>query len=76
MTYINALDERNVFQVLRAWLLRKGLGFRKLFWTTGLITFFLSPLADNLTSALLMSTVALAVSNGNARFMFQRSLIS
>ena len=69
MTYINALDERNVFQVLRAWLLRKGLGFRKLFWTTGLITFFLSPLADNLTSALLMSTVALAVSNGNARFI-------
>ena len=29
----------------------------------------LSPLADNLTSALLMSTVALAVSNGNGRFI-------
>jgi len=69
MTYINTLDERNVFQALRSWLLRKGLGFKKLFWVTGLITFFLSPLADNLTSALLMSTVALAVSGGNARFI-------
>ncbi len=69
MTYINTLDERNVFQALRSWLLRKGMGFKKLFWATGLITFFLSPLADNLTSALLMSTVALAVSGGNAKFI-------
>jgi Na+/H+ antiporter NhaD/arsenite permease-like protein len=69
MTYINTMDERNVFQALRSWLLRKGLGFKKLFWVTGLITFFLSPLADNLTSALLMSTVALAVSGGNAKFI-------
>jgi Na+/H+ antiporter NhaD/arsenite permease-like protein len=69
MTYINTLDERNVFKALRVWLLKKGLGFRKLFWATGGITFLLSPLADNLTSALLMSTVALAVSNGNGRFI-------
>ena len=69
MTYINTLDERNVFQKLRSWLLSKGLGFKKLFWATGGITFVLSPLADNLTSALLMSTVALAVSNGNAKFI-------
>ncbi len=69
MTYINTLAERNVFSSLRSWLLRKGLGFRSLFWSTGLITFFLSPLADNLTSALLMSTVALAVSGGNSKFI-------
>ena len=69
MTYINTLDERNVFKALKAWLLKKGLGFKKLFWATGGITFLLSPIADNLTSALLMSTVALAVSNGNGRFI-------
>lgn len=69
MTYINTLDERNVFKALRAWLLKKGLGFKKLFWATGIITFLLSPLADNLTSALLMATVALAVSNGNGKFI-------
>jgi len=69
MTYINTLDERNVFLSLRSWLLQKGYGFRKLFWVTGLITFLLSPLADNLTSALLMSTVALAVSGGNSKFI-------
>jgi Na+/H+ antiporter NhaD/arsenite permease-like protein len=69
MTYINALQERLVFDSLRSWLLRKGLGFRSLFWATGGITFFLSPVADNLTSALLMATVAEAVSGGNKRFV-------
>jgi len=69
MTYINTLEERNVFLSLRSWLLRKGLGFRLMYWATGLITFFLSPVADNLTSALLMSTIALSVSNGNAKFI-------
>ena len=69
MTYIDTLAERNVFDALRSWLLRKGLGFRSLFWATGTITFFLSPMADNLTSALLMSTVALAVSGGNSKFI-------
>jgi Na+/H+ antiporter NhaD/arsenite permease-like protein len=69
MTYINTMEERNVFKALRSWLLKKGLGFKKLFWATGIITFLLSPLADNLTSALLMATVALAVSNGNGKFI-------
>ncbi|MFQ5481345.1 MAG: sodium:proton antiporter NhaD [Nitrospinaceae bacterium] len=69
MTYINTLAERNVFNALRTWLLGRGMGFRKLFWTTGVIAFFLSPLADNLTTALLLSTVALAVSGGNSRFI-------
>jgi len=69
MTFINTLEERNVFQKLREWMLRKRFGFRKLFWVTGTITFFLSPVADNLTSALLMSTVTLAVSGNNTRFL-------
>lgn len=69
MTYINALQERLVFDSLRAWLLRKGYGYRTLFWITGGITFCLSPVADNLTSALLMATVAEAVSGGNRRFI-------
>jgi len=69
MTYINVLSERNVFQVLRAWLLKKGMNYRSLFWATGGLAFCLSPFADNLTTALLMSTVALAVGEGNPKFI-------
>lgn len=34
MTYINAMDERRVFDALRAWLIQKGFGFRQLFCLT------------------------------------------
>jgi hypothetical protein len=54
MTYINAMEERNVFEALRSWLISKGFSYRALFWVTGWIAFFLSGLADNLTTALLM----------------------
>lgn len=69
MTYINAMDERNVFQALRSWLVKKGFGFRKLFWITGVLAFFISPVADNLTTALLMCAVVLAVGSSNSKFM-------
>ena len=69
MTYINAMEERLVFDALRTWLVGKGLGFRKLFWLTGFLAFFISPVADNLTTALLMCAVVLAVGAGNSRFV-------
>ena len=69
MTYINAMDERRVFDALRSWLVRKGLSFRQLFWFTGLLAFFISPVADNLTTALLMCAVVLAVGGDNLRFV-------
>ncbi len=69
MTYINAMDERNVFEKLRSWLVSKGFGFRKLFWITGVLAFFISPVADNLTTALLMCAVVLAVGGSNTKFV-------
>jgi NhaD family Na+/H+ antiporter len=69
MTYINAMNERNVFDALRSWLVRRGFSFRSLFWLTGILAFFISPVADNLTTALLMCAVVLAVGGDNARFV-------
>jgi Na+/H+ antiporter NhaD/arsenite permease-like protein len=69
MTYINTMEERGVFDVLRAWLVTAGFSLRKIFWITGLIAFFLSPIADNLTTALLMATVVIAVGGSNTRFI-------
>ncbi|MCB1786230.1 MAG: sodium:proton antiporter NhaD [Chromatiaceae bacterium] len=69
MTYINAMDERRVFEALRSWLVKKGFGFRQLFWITGLLAFFISPIADNLTTALLMCAVVLAVGGENTKFV-------
>ena len=69
MTYINALQERNVFDVIRYKLTSKGFSFRQLFIFTGIITFFLSPIADNLTTALVMCAVLLACGKGNKQFL-------
>lgn len=69
MTYVNAMEERLVFAALRAWLIRRGFGFRALFWMTGALSFAISPIADNLTTALLMCAVAIAVGGDNRRFV-------
>ena len=69
MTFINTMEERQVFDALRAWLMQKGLGFRQLFWVTGTLAFFISPFADNLTTALLMGAVIMSVAGGNLQFV-------
>jgi Na+/H+ antiporter NhaD/arsenite permease-like protein len=63
------MEERQVFNALRSWLVRKGFGFRTLFWLTGTLAFLISPIADNLTTALLMCAVVLAVGGDNTRFV-------
>lgn len=69
MTYINCLDERKVFQALRTWLVGRNFSMRMIFWVTGLLAFFISPIADNLTTALLMGAVAMAVGGDNKKFI-------
>ncbi|MGZ8190577.1 MAG: sodium:proton antiporter NhaD [Methylococcaceae bacterium] len=69
MTYINSMAERNVFEALRSWLVRRQFGYRKLFLITGIITFFLSAVADNLTAALLVGAVVMAVGSDNPKFV-------
>jgi len=69
MTYIATMGERGVFDALKAWLINKGFSLRTIFWLTGLLAFFISPVADNLTTALLMATVVMAVGGNNFGFI-------
>lgn len=69
MTYINAMLERGVFAALRGWLVAKGLGYRALFWVTGTLAFFISPIADNLTTALIMCAVVVTVGKEQPTFI-------
>jgi Na+/H+ antiporter NhaD/arsenite permease-like protein len=69
MTFINTMDELRVFEALRTWLIRRGLSYRALFWVTGLLAFLISPIADNMTTALLMGAVVLAVGGNNKQFV-------
>ena len=69
MTYIEALIERGVFRALRTKLIARGYSYPQLFWITGLLAFFISPVADNLTTALILSTVLLTIDSKNKAFL-------
>jgi NhaD family Na+/H+ antiporter len=69
MTYISTLLERGVFDALRDWLVSKSFSYRGLFWITGTLAFLISPIADNLTTALIMCAVVMAVGQEQPKFI-------
>ncbi len=69
MTYLNAMEDRSVFDSLRIWLLSKNFSYRQLFWITGFQSFFISSVCNNLTTALLMGSVILAMGKSCPRFV-------
>jgi len=69
MTFIETLIERRVFDVMKYKLVSKGYSYKKLFWLTGMLAFFISPVADNLTTALILSTVLYTIDKTNRDFL-------
>ena len=69
ITYVNTLEERRVFDVLRVKLTSRNLSYRNLFWLTGIFAFFLSSVLDNLTTALIMGAVVLAIGTKSPKFI-------
>ncbi|MGB4100867.1 MAG: sodium:proton antiporter NhaD [Alphaproteobacteria bacterium] len=69
MSYINSMVERGVFDVLRSRLVSANFSLRTLFWVTGALSFAISPIADNLTTALVMGTVVLSLGGRNKAFV-------
>ena len=69
MTFINMMEERHVFVALRTWLISRNYSLRTVYWMTGGLTFMLSPVADNMSSALLMGAVVMAVGGRTPQFV-------
>jgi Na+/H+ antiporter NhaD/arsenite permease-like protein len=69
ITYVNTMRERRVFDALRAALVGMDLTYRQLFWMVGALAFIFGPIIDNLTTAMVMGAVVVAVGVGNYRFI-------
>ena len=69
MTFVNTMEERGIFNALRARLISAGFSLRSIFWLTGLLAFCISPVADNLTTALVMAAVVTAIGRSNRPFI-------
>ncbi len=69
MTYIETMIHMGVFASLKYKLISRGYTYRQLFWVTGILAFFISPIADNLTTALILSTVLITIEQKNKAFL-------
>lgn len=69
MAYINTMQERGVFDAIRVALTSRGYSYRTMFWLTGWISFFLSAIADNLTTALIMCAIVLVLGKDSRKFV-------
>ncbi len=69
MTYIESLIYMGVFDKLKYTLISKGYTYKQLFWVTGFLAFFISPIADNLTTALILSTVLITIEKEKQNFL-------
>lgn len=69
MAYLNAMEERGIFDGLRIWLLSRQYSYRQLFWITGFLAFLLSTVVSGLAVGLLMGVVAMAVGKNKPQFV-------
>lgn len=75
ITYVNTMQERRVFDALRTKLVNMKLSYRQLFWLVGGLAFIFGPIIDNLTTALVMGAVVVAVGVGNYQFIVMGCII-
>ena len=75
ITYVNTMQERRVFEALRSRLVSMKLSYRQLFWLVGGLAFVFGPIIDNLTTALVMGAVVVAVGVGNYQFIVMGCII-
>lgn len=75
ITYVNTMQERRVFDALRTLLVSRNLTYRQLFWLVGGLAFVFGPIIDNLTTALVMGAVVVAVGVGHYKFIVMGCII-
>jgi Na+/H+ antiporter NhaD/arsenite permease-like protein len=69
MTYVNTMQERNLFAALKSWMVARRVSYRTIFWISGIAAFFLSSVLDNLTTALVMGAVVVSVGRERPQFL-------
>lgn len=75
ITYVNTMRERRVFDALRSTLVSRHLTYRQLFWLVGGLAFVFGPIIDNLTTALVLGAVVVAVGVGSYQFIVMGCII-
>lgn len=75
MTLVEFLDQKGFFELIRVELQRRSFGDRIQFVVLSLVTFFLSAALDNLTTALVMLTIAERFFRGENRIIVSAAIV-
>lgn len=67
--YINTIKFFGFLNFLQFYIIKNNLSYKKIYWLTGFLSFFLSPIADNLTTSLFVSSVVLSIGRNNNIFI-------
>ena len=69
IVFMNILRERLFFEWIKEKLIQTGFGYLGLFWFIGILCFCFSPLINNITLVLLMSSIVMAIGGDNQKFV-------
>ncbi len=75
MTLVEFLDQKGFFELIRVELQRRSFGDRIQFIVLSLVTFFLSAALDNLTTTLVMLTIAERFFRGENRIIVSAAIV-
>lgn len=67
--YINSIKYLDIINIIKYKLNLKNISHKKIYWITGLLAFFISPIADNLTTALLICTILMSLEKKDKQFI-------
>jgi Na+/H+ antiporter NhaD/arsenite permease-like protein len=69
ITYINVIKKTDIINNIKNKIAKNNISYKKIYWTTGFLAFFISPIADNLTTALFTSSILISMESKDAKFL-------
>lgn len=69
LTYINSIKTLGVLNKIQDLIKLRKLTYKQIYWLTGFLAFFISPIADNLTTALLICSIIISIDKTNKQFI-------
>lgn len=69
ITYINVIKATSIINKIQKVITKDKISYKKLYWITGLLAFFISPIADNLTTVLFISSILTSIEKNDKNFL-------
>ena len=67
--YVNLITQLGIIEIFKNKFLPEKISYKKLYWFSGFLAFFISPIADNLTTALLVCSITTSIVKDNKNFI-------